>query len=134
MKSGSSVAYFDSSALVKLVVDEDWSEAVRSGLGSWPRRATSRISVVEVIRAVQRRGETAIPLARAVLARVSLVEIGDRVLIGAAFVDAPALRSVDAIHLSSALALGERLDAFVSYDLRQLEAAAALGLPVASPR
>ena len=134
MKSGSRVAYCDPSALVKLVLDEDESHAVRSALESWPRRATSRLSVVEVIRAVRRRSETAVPLARAVLARVSLVDIGDRVLMAAALVDPPSMRSADAIHLASALALGDRLDAFVSYDERQLKAASALGLPVSTPR
>jgi predicted nucleic acid-binding protein len=44
------------------------------------------------------------------------------------------LRALDAIHVASALRLGGALSAFVSYDRRQLEAAAALGLPTASPR
>lgn len=45
----------------------------------------------------------------------------------------PALRSLDAIHLASALIIRDELDAFVAYDARLLEAASALGLPVASP-
>jgi len=43
------------------------------------------------------------------------------------------LRSLDAIHLASALTLGDELDAFVTYDARQADAARAAGLTVESP-
>lgn len=133
MPTGSSVAYLDSSALFKLVVEEEESRALRNALRSWPRRVSSRIAVVEVLRGVRRRGETAEPLARNVLGSVALLTIGDRVLMAAARLDPPGLRSLDAIHLASALRLGSDLTAFVSYDARQLEAAEALALPVTSP-
>ena len=134
MPIGSSIAYLDSSALFKLAVEEEESHALRLALGAWPRRVSSRISVVEVLRGVRRRNRAAEPLARNVLARVALLTVGDRVLMTAARLDPPALRSLDAIHLGSALRLGTDLTAFISYDSRQLEAAVALDLPVTSPR
>jgi len=86
------------------------------------------------MRAVRRRDPTAEPLARRVLERVSLLAIGDRVLVSAATLGPRDVRALDAIHLASALRLGDSLSAFVSYDARQLEAAERLGLPVVSPR
>lgn len=85
------------------------------------------------MRAVRRRKQTAEPLARRVVAHVALIKVDDRVLKAAAQLDPPTVRSLDAIHLASALRLGDSLTAFVSYDARQLEAAASLGLPVTSP-
>jgi uncharacterized protein len=131
--NGSRFAYLDSSALVKLVVDEQESQELRRALEAWPRRVSSRISVVEVLRAVRRRDPPGEPLARHVLTRTRLLAVGDAVLVAAAHVGPPRLRSLDAIHVASALRLGDGLAAFVSYDARQLEAATAAGLPVASP-
>ena len=133
MPTGSSIAYLDSSALFKLVVEEPESRALRDALLQWPRRASSRIAVVEVLRGVRRRDAGAELLARRVLSNVALIAVGNRVLVVASTLGPPALRSLDAIHLASALRLGADLTAFVSYDARQLEAAAALRLPVSAP-
>jgi predicted nucleic acid-binding protein len=132
--TASSVTYLDPSALVKLVVDETESAALRRALAAWPRRATSRVSIVEVLRAVRRRDPGGESLARSVLARTALLVTSDRVLVTAALLDPSELASLDAIHVASALRIRAALDAFVSYDGRQLEAAEAAGLPVASPR
>jgi predicted nucleic acid-binding protein len=132
--TGSEIAYLDASALVKLAVAEDETGALRTALGGLPRRVSSKVSVVEVMRAVRRRDPSAEPLARRVLEHVSLLAIGDRVLVSAATLVPPDVRALDAIHLASALRLREGLTAFVSYDARQLRAAEALGLPVVSPR
>lgn len=134
MPTGSEIAYLDASALVKLAVAEDETGPLRAALGGLPRRVSSRISIVEVIRAVRRRDPAAEPLARRVLERVSLLAIGDRVLVSAATLGPHDVRALDAIHLASALRIGGSLAAFVSYDARQLAAAEALGLPVVSPR
>jgi len=134
VRNVSDVAYLESSALVKLVVVEEESEALQDAMLQWPRRFSSRLAVVEVLRTVRRRDAARESLARNVLARLALVVIGDRVLFAAAQLDPIGLRSLDAIHLATALRLRGSLGAFVSYDERQLEAAKALGLPVASPR
>jgi predicted nucleic acid-binding protein len=134
VSTDSDVVYLDASALVKLVLEEEGSDALRTALRGWPRRVSSKISLVEVLRIVRLRDRAAEPLAHGVLARTGLIAIGDRVLVAAATVDPPVVGTLDAIHLASALRLDGRLTDFVSYDRRQLAAAKALGLPVASPR
>lgn len=129
----SEVAYLDSSALVKLALVEEDSEALRCELRSWPRRVTSRLAVVEVLRAVRREDAAREPLARGILTRVALVAMSDSILAEAVQLAPAKIRSLDAIHLATALRVGDDIAAFVSYDKRQLEAADALGLPVASP-
>jgi predicted nucleic acid-binding protein len=88
---------------------------------------------VEVLRAVRLQDPTAEPLARQVLTHTRLMAVGDAVLVAAAQLDPTHLRTLDAIHVASALRLGPRLAAFVSYDRRQLDGASAAGLPVVSP-
>jgi predicted nucleic acid-binding protein len=134
VKSGSEVAYLESSALVKLAIVEEESSALQDALLVWPRRVSSRLAVVEVLRAVRRRDNTRESLARNVLAHVGLIAVDDSVLFAASQIDPATIRSLDAIHLATALRLGRTPAVFVSYDGRQLEAAEALGLPVASPR
>ena len=129
----SEVAYLDSSALVKLALVEDESEALWRALRSWPRRVTSRLAVVEVLRAVRREDVAREPLARGILARVALAAMTDGILAQAVQLEPATIRSLDAIHLATAQRVQSGLAAFVSYDKRQLEAAEALGLPVASP-
>ncbi len=134
MPTESDVVYLDASALLKLVLEEDGSEELRTALELWPRRVTSKISLVEVLRIVRLKDRAAESLARGVLARTGLIALGDRLLVTAVALDPPIVRALDAIHLASALRLDGRLAVFVSYDRRQLEAAEALGLPTASPR
>lgn len=134
MPTASDIAYLDVSALVKLVLDEPESDALRDALSSWPRRTTSRLAVVEVVRAVRRADPRLEPLAARALTGVVLLAASDKVLRSAAGVDPPAVRTLDAIHVASALRVRAMLAAFVSYDRRQLEAAEAHGLPVATPR
>jgi predicted nucleic acid-binding protein len=62
-----------------------------------------------------------------------LIRLDDDLLDTAAHLDTPALRSLDAIHLASALALGKGLAAVVSYDRRMAAAAERLGLTVVAP-
>lgn len=134
MPTVSDVAYFDASALHKLVVGEPESEALREAARAWPRRVTSRLAVVELIQSVRRADPPLEPAARRLLGRVTLLADTNRVLVGATQLEPQALRALDAIHVSSALRVRPALAAFVSYDERQLEAAVTLGLPVVSPR
>lgn len=119
---------------MKLAVVEQESEALQRALVAWPRRISSRLAVVELLRAVRRRDVSREALARELLARMSLVSISDRVLLAAAQLGPVGIRSLDAIHIATALRFGESLAAFVSYDARQLDAAATAGLPCVSPR
>ena len=134
MRTGSDVAYFDASALHKLVVTEPETEALKQGTQAWPRRATSRLAAVELIRSVRRADPALEPAARRLLGGVTLLADGNRVLLDATQLEPRNLRTLDAIHVATANRIRSALAAFVSYDRRQLEAAEALGLPVASPR
>lgn len=126
--------YLDSSAIVKLVVPESESEALRRQLaptGDWISSALAR---VEVLRALGRRNltEEAVRDAERMLARIALVPLDDRVLGAASEVGPASLRSLDAIHLATALSLFS-LDAFVTYDQRLFAAASSAGFRTIAP-
>ena len=125
--------YLDASALVKLVVAEPESEALRRFLKRRPDRVTSALARVEVLRAVRAQGEAAMKRALRVLARVRLLRVDDGVLEAAASLDPRVLRSLDAIHIASARELGSDLDTLVTYDRRMSEATLMLGMSVRAP-
>jgi predicted nucleic acid-binding protein len=130
---GASVAYLDSSALVKLVVAEPESAALRRHLRARPVRASCGLARVEVIRAVRQHGREAIERARRVLSRTRLLRIDDSLLYAAADLAPDVPRSLDAIHLAAALAFGDELRELVTYDARMTLAAATLGVKTAAP-
>lgn len=124
--------YVDTSAVVKLLLAEDESEA----LGDFLRAAdtplvTSRIGIVE-LRRVGRRGGANPDRADALAASLSVIEL-DATIERLAVVLDPDLRSLDALHLASALAVGDALSGFVCYDGRLNAAASREGLPVVAP-
>jgi hypothetical protein len=127
------IAYLDSSALVKLVMKEPQTAALRRFLSHRRDLASSALARTEVIRAVRPLGPEAVRRARALLRRIDLVRMDDALLDAAAILDPPPLRSLDAIHLAAALALGEDLELVVTYDLRMQRATADLGLAVSAP-
>ncbi len=134
MRTGSELAYLDASALHKLVITEPETEALKRAVQAWPRRATSRLAVVELIRSVRRAEPALEAAARRLLGGVTLLSDTNRVLVGATQLEPQTLRALDAIHVTTALRVQPALAAFVSYDRRQLEAAEAFDLPIASPR
>lgn len=127
------VIYLDSSAIVKLVVREAESAALRRFLRRRPTRVSSALARVEVVRAVRLQGPEAQARAHAVLARIRLLRIDDDVLSLAAILEPALLRSLDAIHLASARVFGAELGGVVTYDARMRDAAELLGLPVFEP-
>jgi len=130
-----SALYLDGSAFVKLVVEETESAAVRSLLAS---RASRRVSSVllrtESLRAVRHLGPDALATVRDGLRRVDLIAIDDRILDSAGTLEPRVLRTLDAIHLATAIAVGDDLEAIVTYDERMVEAARLVGLATATPR
>jgi predicted nucleic acid-binding protein len=128
-----SLAYIDASALVKLIAEEDESEALALFLGSAGPLASSILVTVEVARAVSRVAPDRDDRTTQVVDGVSLIEFNARIAARAAVVRPPTLRTLDAIHLASAMELGDDLTAFVCYDERLSAAARELGLPVVSP-
>jgi uncharacterized protein len=128
--------YLDSSALVKLVLSEPETGTLLELLSAWPERVSSALSRVEVLRAVRRAGvqNEARRRAEEVIARVGLLRIDDAVLNVAARLDPPGLRALDAIHLATAISIGDQLAAMVAYDARLADAAELSRVPVLAPR
>jgi uncharacterized protein len=86
-----------------------------------------------VPRAVMRSVPTALLSAHHLVARLRKVALTPELLTAAAALQPPLLRSLDAVHLASALAVRAQLTAVVAYDDRLYDAARAAGLPVARP-
>ena len=129
------VAYLDTSAVVKLLVRERESAALRRWLRSRQRRASAALLRVELVRAARRAGLPRLVVeSRHLIGALHLIRLDDSVLDRAADLDPVTIRSLDAIHLAAAASLGDDLAAVVTYDERMIEAANALGLPVATPR
>jgi uncharacterized protein len=130
-----SLVYLDSSALVKLVVREPESAALVEFLRERPDRVSSALVLAEVPRALRRArfGATAHRRAREILARVALVDLDRHTLAVAATIDPPTVRTLDAIHLATALALRGDLAGLVTYDRRLAAAAERADLRVQTP-
>ncbi|HXY93679.1 MAG TPA: type II toxin-antitoxin system VapC family toxin [Acidimicrobiia bacterium] len=131
--SADRVTYLDSSAIVKLVVGEPESRALRQFLRRRAPHVSSALARVEVTRAVLPLGGAAIEQARTVLGRIDLVRITDRVLRSAGELSPPEVRSLDAIHLATIGELGRQVARVVTYDDRLAAAVTAIGWSVASP-
>lgn len=130
-----SALYLDSSAFVKLVVEEEESAAVRTFLASRSaRRVSSALLRTESLRSVHHLGPNALAKAREGLRRVDLIGIDDRILDAAGILEPQVLRTLDAIHLATAMAVGDDLEAIVTYDERMVDAARTSGLATATPR
>jgi predicted nucleic acid-binding protein len=129
----SNVVYLDSSAIVKTILWEPESGALRRFLLRHPSRASCALARTEVVRAVRHAGVDAVARAVEVLRRVDLIRLDDTLLDAAAALDPPVLRALDAIHLAAAATLAERLASVVTYDERMVAAARLLRLPAVTP-
>jgi uncharacterized protein len=127
------LTYIDSSAIVKLAVEEPESKALRRYLARRLPLVSSALARTEVVRALLPGGPEAVERGREALRRVELLRLNDRVLAEAGTIEPAELRSLDAIHLASARQLGPSVRQIVTYDERMAEAAGALGWTVASP-
>ncbi len=134
MSSAPAVAYIDSSALVKLAIPEPESDALRAELARWERHVSSALARVEVVRACARVDTKARRIAEQIVGALDLIAVDDRVLEEAALLGPVDLRSLDSIHLASALLLGDALGVAIAYDDRLLEAMRVAGIPTATPR
>lgn len=127
--------YLDSSALPKLLVEESESAALASWISQRSSTPTvsSELAKLEVVRAARRLAATVVPAARALVWQLDLIPLSGAVMDEAADLGEPMLRSVDAIHLASALSIRGDLTAFVSYDHRLVDAARTAGLSLSQP-
>lgn len=126
------VAYVDASALTKLVLDEPDSASMRRWYVESDQVLCSRIGIIETRRAVGRSRHDPTHL-DVILRSVEVVEFDADIAREAAALGPATLKTLDAIHLATAFAMGAEIDAFVTYDDRLADAARAVGLPVVRP-
>jgi predicted nucleic acid-binding protein len=129
------VIYLDSSALLKLLHEEPESGALADWLTGQTGHPllSSELASVEVIRACRQINPDTVPEARALLAGLDLIPLAGAVIADAADVGQATLRSLDAIHLASALSVRDEISSFIAYDHHLTEAASAAGLQLFAP-
>ena len=134
MTSGELAWYLDSSALVKLVLAEIETPALRAHLLTVEATVTSQLARVEVPRACRRTDPASGPRSRLTLDSVTtVVDVDDQIVAEAAGLEPSILRSLDAIHLATARQFGTTLGGMITYDERLADAASANGIEVVCP-
>ena len=129
------VIYLDSAAIVKLVHEESESQALRDWLADrseigW---VSSVLAEVESFRALARHAPEAIARLPPVLDLIDLVDLDTRIRTLAQSITPVSVRSLDVIHLATALHVRAELVSFVTYDHRLADAAKAAGLTIDAP-
>jgi predicted nucleic acid-binding protein len=127
--------YLDSAAVVKLAHAEAESPALRAWLDERAETGwvSSVLTEIESFRALARYAPDAVSRLPAVLDQIELIGLEPPIRILAQAARPVTVRSLDAIHLGTALHARGTLTSFVTYDKRLLGAAAAAGLPIDSP-
>jgi predicted nucleic acid-binding protein len=123
----------DSSAIVNLAAREPQSMALRRYLRRRRPLVSSALARTEGLRALLPAGAEAVARGRRVLQRLDLVRVNDRILNAAGELHPADLRSLDAIHLATALELGRDLTVVVTYEERMTTGAKRLGIRTAHP-
>ena len=127
--------YLDSSALLKRYIQEPDSERVDDLLAHDPDLVTARHTLVEVRRNLVRQLRPAEATAgralfSADMARVSILELDEVTCdLAATIAEQTGVRVLDALHLGAARRLGTGIS-FLTFDVRQAEAARSLGFRV----
>ncbi len=118
---------------MKLIIEEPESESLERHLRHEPALATSAIAIVEVLRAtgLANPAPEVREEAERLLASCMLVDVSTEILRAAAALASAKIRTLDAIHLASALRI--EADELVAYDRRLLGAAGECGLAISSP-
>ena len=127
------IAYIDSSALLKLAIRERETSALEADLASRVGLVTSRLAALECRRAARRLPHKVLLALDDVLDAVYLLDLTVANLDAAAAMSPPALRSLDAIHLATALSIADPDLEVITYDDRLADAARAAGLAVVQP-
>ena len=127
--------YLDSTAVVKLVHAETGSRALRDWLAQRAETGwvSSALTEVEVFRALVRHAPEAVFRLPTFLDLVQLVAIDAGIRSMTRLVQPPTVRTTNAVHLGTALRLGDQLTSFVTYDRQLANAAETAGLTVDRP-
>jgi uncharacterized protein len=126
--------YLDTSALAKLIVAEAESAALLAWMQGTGRTLVScDLTRTELVRAVRRVSPDRLLNVRGVLETLTILKVSTAMFEDAGLLDPTGLRTLDAIHLTAARALGDDLEGFVAYDTRLADAATAAGIAVLAP-
>lgn len=128
------VFYLDTSAFIKLLVDEEHADTLRAFVHSSDDLfVSSDLLRIEGLRAARSHSQEVLRQARIALDGVTLLSISATICEFAADLDPLILRSLDALHLASALSLGDELQAVITYDDRLSQACALHGVAAIAP-
>ncbi|MFC4854686.1 type II toxin-antitoxin system VapC family toxin [Actinophytocola glycyrrhizae] len=123
--------YLETSALIKLVIEEPESGALEHWLLLQQETVTtSMIGRVELLRVCRRVAPESVAQAELLLDDLPIIPLTGWLVDVAEKVGPPELRTLDALHLAAAFAMSDVLTAFVTYDKRLRDAAVLTGLPV----
>ncbi len=127
--------YLDTSVFLKAVFEEAESAALQEYLDLRPDAplTSSSLLAVEARRGVLRRRHASLPRVDVLLGQIDLIAVSGAVIESASRLPDPRLRSLDAIHLATALLVREDLEVLLTYDERLAGAAAFHGLATAAP-
>ena len=107
--------YFDTSALVKLLVDESETLALQAWLSTEPSEAVScDLARTELFRAMRRVAPQQFAAVRRLLDSIVLLEVQAADFEHAGRLGSVSLRTLDAIHIAAALKLGDDLEGLVT--------------------
>lgn len=125
--------YLDASALVSLVTGRPYSTELREFLAQSPEMpmGTSTIGFIETVRTIDQVGSYPTAMQDLVAAFTEIL-VTDEIRDWAARLPG-GVRTLDAIHIASAQAIGDELAFLVSYDKRMLDIAHSVGIPIAAP-
>jgi uncharacterized protein len=126
------VWYLDTSAFLKLIVDEESSSAMRNWYTANDQVWSSQLLYTEASRAAQRL-QIELQLVQEALDTVTLILPSAATYASAGRLEPHGLRSLDALHLASAIEIGSDLDGIVVYDQRLADAARDTSIEVVSP-
>ena len=124
--------YLDTSAFLKLLVEEQGSAAMRQWAHFHESLWSSQLLRTEALRAASRLdiSDDAVEIA---LESVSLIMPSVATFYTTGHLAPHSLRSLDALHLATALEMGNDLEGIVSYDDRLIAASRDASLVVVSP-
>ena len=124
--------YLDSSAILKLIIDESESAAMRNVFND--RCATSVIARIEVVRNIRRVEPAALASAQEILGRIAMIPLNESALKTAEAITASTnLKSLDCIHIGSMISSPIPLQGIITYDKAMAANAEILGIKVLSP-
>ncbi|MDH2904385.1 MAG: type II toxin-antitoxin system VapC family toxin [Actinomycetota bacterium] len=124
--------YLDTSAFLKLLAEENDSAAMREWAVLHDSLWSSQLLRTEAVRAASRLGISDDDVETA-LESVSLILPSVATFYTAGHLAPHSLRSLDALHLATALEMGDDLEGIVAYDERLITASRDASLVVVSP-